>query len=424
MARTKNTTNSTPRRTTGRKAETPLGAYLGDVSKVDVLTPEEEKSLAAEIADRRLGYWKALLSYPPFVTGIADIIEQALIADNCAAIPRTELEQARVTSRAYRDRETKSNREAYQTAQKILATLMAEIDLDGKYGDMIAADLEAIDANRRESVAVQVTYPPKGSRPFAAYIHRMRSANQALRYSKNKFVKANLRLVVTIARRFDHGLMPLQDLVQEGNLGLMKAVDRFDGRRGYRFSTYATWWIRHAINRALANKGRTVRLPAHVSADLQRLRRATREIEAKTGEKPTIPQLAKETGLSKVRVRKLTKLTLDGTVSLDAPVSDDDGRGMLDKLEDPTSPEVAEVLELEAMSDHLYESLTGLQPIELDILRRRYGIDGGDAAESEFEPMTLRQLGERHSLSRERIRQLQERALGKLRREFARRELV
>jgi len=424
MARTKNNTNSTPRRSTGRKAETPLGAYLGDVSKVDVLTPEEEKALAAEIAERRLGYWKALLSYPPFVSGIADLLEQALTADECQEIPRELLEQARQTSRAYRDRETKSNREAYHGSQKALAAVMSELDLDGKYGDMVAADLEAIDANRRESVTMQVTYPPKGSRPFAAYIHRVRSANQALRYSKNKFVKANLRLVVTIARRFDHGLMPLQDLVQEGNLGLMKAVDRFDGRRGYRFSTYATWWIRHAINRALANKGRTVRLPAHVSADLQRLRRATREIEAKTGEKPTIPQLAKETGLSKVRVRKLSKLTLDGTVSLDAPVSDEDGRGLLDKLEDPSSPEVAEVLELEAMSDHLYESLIGLQPIELDILRRRYGIDGGDTGESEFEPMTLRQLGERHSLSRERIRQLQERALGKLRREFARRELV
>jgi RNA polymerase primary sigma factor len=272
MARTKNNPTSTPRRSTGRKAETPLGAYLGDVSKVDVLTPEEEKALAAEIAERRLGYWKALLSYPPFVSGIADLLEQALIADECQDIPRELLEQARQTSRSYRDRETKSNREAYHASQKGLSAVMSELDLDGKYGDMIAADLEAIDANRRECVSIQVTYPPKGSRPFAAYIHRVRSANQALRYSKNKFVKANLRLVVTIARRFDHGLMPLQDLVQEGNLGLMKAVDRFDGRRGYRFSTYATWWIRHAINRALANKGRTVRLPAHVSADLQRLR--------------------------------------------------------------------------------------------------------------------------------------------------------
>jgi RNA polymerase primary sigma factor len=301
---------------------------------------------------------------------------------------------------------------------------MADLDLDGEYADLIAADLEAIDANRREGVALQVTYPPKGSQPFARYNQRVRGANQALRYTKNKFVKANLRLVVTIARRFDLGMMPLQDLVQEGNLGLMKAVDRFDGKRGFRFSTYATWWIRHAINRALANKGRTVRLPAHVSADLQRLRRAIREYEARTGEAPSIQQLAKDTGMSKVRVRKLHDLTLEGTVSLDAPSSDDDDRGMVDRLEDASARELPDVLELETLSDHLYESLGDLAPIELDILRRRYGIDGGDAGESDFEPMTLRQLGERHSLSRERIRQLQERALCKLRREFERRELV
>ncbi|PRP91657.1 RNA polymerase sigma factor SigA [Enhygromyxa salina] len=423
MARTNNNPTST-RPSTQRKSETPLGAYLGDVSKVDVLTPEQEQSLAAEIAERRLSCWKALLSYPPFVAGIVSVLQAALAEDNQENIPTEELEQINTCSRAYRDRETKANREAYHAAQQALAAVLADLDLDGKYADMVAADLEAIDANRRACVTLPVTYPPRGSQPFARYIQRVRAANQALRYSKNKFVKANLRLVVTIARRFDHGLMPLQDLVQEGNLGLMKAVDRFDGRRGYRFSTYATWWIRHAINRALANKGRTVRLPAHVSADLQRLRRATREIEAKTGEKPTIPQLSKETGLSKVRVRKLSKLTLDGTVSLDAPSSDDDGRGMLDRLEDGTAPEVADVLELETLSDHLYDSLISLQPIELDILRRRYGIDGGDVGESEFEPMTLRQLGERHSLSRERIRQLQERALIKLRREFARRELV
>ncbi|MCA9687536.1 MAG: RNA polymerase subunit sigma-70, partial [Myxococcales bacterium] len=112
-----------------------------------------------------------------------------------------------------------------------------------------------------------------------------------------------------------------------------------------------------------------------------------------------------------------------GTVSLDAPSGDDDSRGLLDRLEDPSSPEMAEMLELEALSDHLYDALVELQPIELDILRRRYGIDDV-SIDADFEPMTLRQLGERHSLSRERIRQLQERALGKLRREFSRRELA
>jgi RNA polymerase primary sigma factor len=416
-------TPSRPTRPTSerRRSESPLGSYLGDVAKVDVLTPEQERSLSAEIAERRASGWKALLSYPPFVEAVVAVIEPALLAEG-SEVPREELEQAARSSRAFRDRETKTNRDAFAAAQAALATRMAELDLDGKVADLIAADLEAIDANRREGVRLDVTYPPKGSGPFARYIQRVRAANQALRFSKNKFVKANLRLVVTIARRFDHGLMPLQDLVQEGNIGLMKAVDRFDGTRGYRFSTYATWWIRHAINRALANKGRTVRLPAHVSADLQRLRRIQRELEAKTGEKPDIATLAKESGLSKVRVRKLSALTLDGVISLDAPSYDDDGRGLLDKLMDSANPEPADLLELETLGDYLDEALTELQPIELDILRRRYGIDGEDTS-PDFEAMTLRQLGERHSLSRERIRQLQERALGKLRREFARRDL-
>jgi RNA polymerase primary sigma factor len=417
MARTK---NNAPTISNVRKSDSPLGAYLGDVSKVDVLTHEQEQQLAAEISERRGALWRALLSYPPFVDGIVEVLDRALA--NESDRPNEPLATIAATSRAFRDRETKANREAYQEAQQTLAKAMAAIDLDGEYADLIAADLEAIDANRREGVSLQVTYPPKGSQPFARYIQRVRGANQALRYTKNKFVKANLRLVVTIARRFDLGMMPLQDLVQEGNIGLMKAVDRFDGTRGFRFSTYATWWIRHAINRALANKGRTVRLPAHVSADLQRLRRAIREFEARTGESPSIADLAKETGMSKARLKKLHGLTLEGTVSLDSPSSEDDDRGLLDRLEDEHTPELSDMLELETLSEHLYESLADLAPIELDILRQRYGIEGAES--NEEEAMTLRQLGERHSLSRERIRQLQERALTKLRREFARRELV
>jgi RNA polymerase primary sigma factor len=399
-----------------------LGSYLGDVAKVDVLTPEQERSLAAEIAERRTSAWKALLSYPPFVEALVEVIEPALVEAGLEP-PREVLEHAARSSRAFRDRETKSNRETFAQAQDALAIALAALDLDGTVSDLISADLEAIDANRREGVKLDVTFPPKGSTPFARYLQRVRGANQALRFSKNKFVKANLRLVVTIARRFDHGLMPLPDLVQEGNIGLMKAVDRFDGGRGYRFSTYATWWIRHAINRALANKGRTVRLPAHVSADLQRLRRIQRELEAKTGEKPDIATLAKAAGLSKVRVKKLSGLTLEGVVSLDAPSHDDDDRGLLDRLIDADAPEPSELLELETLEDHLEDALTNLQPIELDILRQRYGIDGEEQS-PDYEGMTLRQLGERHSLSRERIRQLQERALGKLRREFSRRELA
>ena len=418
MARSKN--DSTAKKHSSRSSESPLGAYLGDVSRLGLLTPEEEQSLAAQIAEGRVTYWRAILSYPPFVGAIAEVLSASLRADDREDAPHDELGQLALAARAFRDRETKANREAYHAAQDEVAGLMAALDLDGKYADVIAADLDAIDGNRRDGVALAITFPPRGSRPFARYLQRVRSASQSLRYAKNKFVKANLRLVVTIARRFDHGMMPLPDLVQEGNLGLMKAVDRFDGGRGFRFSTYATWWIRHSINRALANKGRTVRLPAHVSADLQRLRRATRELEARTGERPNTATLAKETGLSPVRVDKLSKLTLDGTVSLDAPLGDDDGRGMVDRLEDGV--DLSEQVESSDLNHHLRDSLSGLPPIELDILMRRYGLE--DELEGDAEPMTLRQLGERHSLSRERIRQLQERALSKLRREFARRQLV
>ena len=412
-----------PKRESGRKSESPIGAYLGDVSRYSVLKPEDEKALAVEIAERSVAAWKAVLSYPPFCAAIADVLTEALEADEVEDIPRAELAAYAANSRAYRDRETKANREAFQASQKALAELLADIDRDGKYRDMIAADLEAIDANRRDCVRLAVNFPPKGSRPFARHVQRVRGASQALRYAKNKFVRANLRLVVTVARRFDHGTMPLQDLIQEGNIGLMKAVDRFDHRRGYRFSTYATWWIRHAISRAIANKGRTIRLPAHVSADLQRIGRVTRELEARTGETPSMAELAKASGLSKARVTKLTKLCLDGHVSLDAPIGDDDGRGLLDRLEDESTPAAADLIERESLNLQLYDSLQHLPPIELDILQRRYGLGLGNELDT-IEPMTLRQLGERHSLSRERIRQLQERALGKLRRDFSEREIA
>ncbi|NVB37640.1 sigma-70 family RNA polymerase sigma factor [Pseudenhygromyxa sp. WMMC2535] len=398
-----------------------MRAYLGELSKVEILSAEEEQALSARIADCRRRYWRALLGYPPFASAIVDVVEQAMVADNVDDLPSEGFDTLRRSARAYRDRETKSNRKIFDQDREHLANLLGELDRDGQYSDPIAADLDAIEANRREGVRISVAHPPRGSRPFASYVQRVRSCRQALCWGKNEFVKANLRLVVTIARRYDQRLMSLPDLIQEGNLGLIKAVDRFDGSRGYRFSTYATWWIRHAINRALANKGRVVRLPAHVSADIQRLQRATRELEVRSGELPDINALAKATGLSKARVRKLSKLTLTSPVSLDAPSSDDDSRGMLDRLEDASTPSISAHVELENLASHLRDALSTLDPIEVDILCRRYGL--GSRPSEEFEPMTLRELGELHSLSRERIRQLQQRGLAKLRREFQRRGL-
>jgi RNA polymerase primary sigma factor len=397
------------------KDHTSYAAYLKDVAAHDVMSAEQELALARSIADGRESYWKALLSYAPFADGIAGLIEEILDGED---VPATELVALRKSSRAFRDRETRSNRERFEAARDALAAALSAVDVDGVVSDRIAADLESIHAGQREGLSMQIVCPPRGSRPFAAYVQRVRGTATSLRARKHQFVKANLRLVISLARRYDHGLMPLHDLVQEGNFGLMKAVDRFDPERGFRFSTYASWWIRHSINRALANKGRMVRLPAHVSADQLKLAKVRRELQTKTGKAPTIDQLVEATGLPRVRIKKLSKVTMQPALSLDVPVGDDDARTALDLLEDPDAGGITESLELDAMTTELEEAFEELAPMEIDILRKRFCLDG------EEDPLTLRELGERHSLSRERIRQLQERALGKLRKHFERRDLL
>ncbi len=391
------------------------GAYLRDVASHEVMSAEQELALARSIADGRTAYWKVLLSHPPFIEAIADLVPQILEPEH---VPEKELAAVRSSSRAFRDRETKVNRVRFEADRDALAVALSSVDVDGIASDRVAADLESLHAGQRQGLSMRVVCPQRGSRPFGAYVQRVRGSATSLRARKHQFVKTNLRLVISIARRYDYGLMSLHDLVQEGNFGLMKAVDRFDPERGFRFSTYASWWIRHSINRALANKGRMVRLPAHVSADQLKLARARRELEAKHGSAPNLEELATHTGLPKARIKKLSKIVMQPAFSLDVPVGEGDGRTALDMLVDPDSSAPADQLELDALTQELDEAFDELLPMEVDILRKRFCLGG------EEDPLTLRELGERHSLSRERIRQLQERALGKLRKHFAGRDLL
>ena len=375
---------------TATTSHDPLELHFRSMSAFRLLTREDEHALARRLEKADLSLVRALLAAPEGRTALRDV------------------------ARALREKETRVEDVERNPSDELIARIERVVDRADAFAARSRSRPKAHGLRLHPRIVrelVRELAELSARQPRNARLRRVLRDVDAARREGDKvtteLVQSNLRIVVTFARRYRG--MPLVDLIQEGNLGLLRAVDKFDHRRGLRFSTYAAWWIRHALGRALADQSKMIRLPVHLTGAVQRVRRAQDRLQRETGQLPTVEELATRTGLPIEQVRRALDVVAQ-PVSLETPVgaASGDGAEIGDFVVDRSTPAADDLVaqgELRVVTKAL---LSELPEREAEIIRLRFGLNGGVQR-------TLEEIGVRLSLSRERARQLERDALKKLR---------